>query len=58
MKTIKEELNTILEESYSKFKIIHTEVGEMSCKNLLMIAAVLFQQGKSNDVIMYIGRVL
>jgi hypothetical protein len=30
----------------------------MSYKNLLMIAAVLFEQGKSNDVIMYVGRVL
>lgn len=30
----------------------------MSYKNLLMLAAVLFEQGKFNDVIMYVGRVL
>lgn len=58
LKSIKEELNIVLEEINSKFKAIHQEVGEMSYKNLLMLAAVLFEQGKYNDVIMYIGRVL
>lgn len=58
LKCIKEELNTVLDEANCKFKAIHQEVGEMSYKNLLMLAAVLFEQGKYNDVIMYIGRVL
>lgn len=58
LKTIKEELNCILEEANGKFKAIQQEVGEMSSKNLLMIAAVLFEHGKFNDVIMYINRVL
>lgn len=42
LKTIKEELNSLLEEAHAKFKVIHNEVGEMSSRNLLMIAAVLF----------------
>jgi hypothetical protein len=37
---------------------LYQEVGEMSYRNLLMMAAVLFEQGKFNDVIMYVGRVL
>lgn len=43
LKCIKEELNTVLEEANCKFKAIHQEVGEMSYKNLLMLAAVLFE---------------
>lgn len=58
LKNIKEELNAVLEEANSKFKSIYQEVGEMSYRNLLMMAAVLFEQGKFNDVIMYVGRVL
>jgi hypothetical protein len=58
LKAIKDELNSILEEASGKFKAIYSEVGEMSYKNLLMMAAVLFEQGKFNDVIMYTGRVL
>jgi hypothetical protein len=58
LKCIKEELNAVLVEANCKFKAIHQEVGEMSYKNLLMLAAVLFELGKFNDVIMYIGRVL
>jgi hypothetical protein len=58
LKTIREELNAVLEEANGKFKAIHQEVGEMSYRNLLMLAAVQFEQGRFNDVIMYIGRVL
>ena len=58
LKNIKEELNAVLEGANSKFKAIYQEVGEMSYRNLLMLAAVLFEQGKFNDVIMYVGRVL
>jgi hypothetical protein len=30
----------------------------MSCKNLLMIGAILYEQGKYNDTIMYISRAM
>lgn len=41
-----------------KFKIILKEAGEMSIKNILMVALVKFEQNRWNQTIMYINKAL
>ena len=48
LKVIKEELSILLERAMKKFKIILKEAGEMSIKNILMVALVKFEQNKWN----------
>ena len=45
---IKEELSILLERAMKKFKIILKEAGEMSIKNILMVALVKFEQNRWN----------
>lgn len=56
MKQIREELAVMLELALQKFKIILKEAGEMSIKNIVMLALVKYEQNKFNDTIMYMSK--
>jgi len=47
----------MLEAALEKFKIILKEAGEMSIKNIVMLALVKYEQNKYNEAIMYMGKV-
>lgn len=57
LKQAKEELGAILEEAAGRFRTILQEVGELSLKNLLMIALVSYEYGRFSETIMYLGKV-
>lgn len=56
MKQIKEELSAMLEVALEKFNIILKDAGEMSIKNIVMLALAKYEQNKYNEAIMYMGK--
>jgi hypothetical protein len=58
LKAVREELGEMLEKGAGKFAVIVGEAGEMSAKTLLMIGLVKYEQGKHNDAILYLAKVM
>lgn len=48
LKTVKEELSTFLDKALKKFTFILNEAGEMSIKNVVMVALLKYEQHKNN----------